>query len=217
MSEITVVPRWLCVLCFVMVVPFLLLAMGRVLGLEVAMIYSFTLAPLYTSEQLPLLPILPEYSHRVVGTLALIVGTLLFSPWIRGFSVKLHKMLGKVYVGLILAVDLSGFRLIFQPFGDWIEVVSTFVFGWLMLVETLIAVWFITKRNNEQHHLYMLRGFAILYGNVTIRLLYVPLWNYSGFTEREVIGPGFLIGWSLNALVMEYLIHRYHQKKASWA
>ena len=215
MSEIRVVPRWLVVVCYLVVAPFLFLAVGRIFGIESARWLSLQLAPEYIG-QLPVLPTPSEYLHRIVGTLDLITFALQSLLLRTQRWLKIHKVLGRVYVLLMILVDGSGFWMIIQqPFGNWLEVGSTFLFGNLMLAQTLVAVWFIRRRNHEQHHLYMLRGFAILYGNVTVRLIYAPLWMILGLSERDGIGWAFLTGWLLNILVMEYLIYRYRQRKAS--
>jgi len=116
--------------------------------------------------------------HILAGTFALLIGPINFSSRIRARHVKLHRILGRIYVisvfvgaatGVALASGRPGFPGTFMQAAAW-------------LICTTAAL--ITARNRQiiQHRQWMARSYAVTFTFVSSRVLnlWPRYWSHLG-------------------------------------
>lgn len=113
------------------------------------------------------------FPHALGGIIAMVIGPLQFSSRIRQKHLKLHRILGRVYV--ISALTAAGVALILTQ-GNGLEI-ATYVQAGLWIICTLTA--FLTARNRQIaiHRQWMVRSYAVTFTFVGVRLLdFWPAW-----------------------------------------
>ncbi len=105
--------------------------------------------------------------HLVCGGAALVIGPLQFSSRLRQRNLRLHRILGKIYVvSVLIAAPLGGIMIIYRPV---LEVFVTEVLVATWIITTVVA--FLTARNGHiaQHRQWMIRSYAATFFFVTDR------------------------------------------------
>jgi uncharacterized membrane protein len=107
------------------------------------------------------------FPHALCGTLALLSGPLQFSTRLRRRNLKLHRILGRVYVVSVFIA--APFAIIISTGGDLIVGTSVQAGAWIIC--TLAA--FLTARNRHiiQHRQWMIRSYAVTFTFITLRVL----------------------------------------------
>lgn len=153
------------------------------------------------------------YIHISGGMLALLLGPFQFVPAFRNRFLKIHRMLGKLYLGAILFLGApAGLFMAFYAEGGWIGQLGFCIMAVLWLLSTWMALEAIRKRKIPEHRNWMTRSFALTFAAVTLRL-YVPLasdflhWN-PDFVETS----SAWVSWVPNLIVAEILL-RFAAKK----
>ncbi|SEF57852.1 Predicted membrane protein [Bryocella elongata] len=115
--------------------------------------------------------------HAIFGGFALLSGPMQFSSRLRRKHLKLHRVLGRMYVISVfcaapLAFAISWGRTLFP---------GTLVQGSAWIVCTAIA--FVTARNRQiaAHRAWMMRSYAVTFTFISLRLLdpWPKFWNMS--------------------------------------
>jgi uncharacterized membrane protein len=123
--------------------------------------------------------------HAIFGSLALLIGPLQFSTRLRRRYVKLHRVLGRVYVvsvgcASVMALTISWGRPLMPA-------TLTQVIAWI----TCTTLAFLTARNRQivQHRAWMTRSYAVTLTFITTRILslWPAYWNLSDQAEVMVI------------------------------
>jgi len=143
--------------------------------------------------------------HFVAGGLVLIVGALQFSAALRRRRPRLHRWLGRIYVGGVLAGATAGFYLAFFAFGG---IVARLGFGLLAVgwfVTTLLAFVHIRRRQVLEHQRWMTRSYALCLAAVTLRV-YLPLFAMAGIPFESAYPVIAWLSWVPNLLVAEWLL-----------
>ncbi|MGA2559083.1 MAG: DUF2306 domain-containing protein [Terracidiphilus sp.] len=143
--------------------------------------------------------------HTLAGTLALLIGPINFSSRIRQRYLKLHRVLGRIFVvsvfvgattGVILAYGRPGFPGTCGQAAAW--VVCT-------------AAAFITARNRQivQHREWMIRSYAVTFTFVSSRVLnlWPRYWSHLG-DSLSAVG---VIGFTLASLLLVELGLNWHE------
>jgi uncharacterized membrane protein len=105
--------------------------------------------------------------HAVCGFLALVIGPAQFSTRLRKRYLKLHRVLGRVYVVAVL-VAASIAMILTQ--GSGLEM-ATYAQGGAWIVCTVFA--FLTARNRQlvAHKQWMVRSYAVTFTFISVRVL----------------------------------------------
>ena len=143
--------------------------------------------------------------HSLAGTLALLIGPINFSSRSRNRFLKLHRILGRVYVisvfvgaatGVALAFGRPGFPGTCGQAGAWV-------------VCTTAA--FLTARNRQivQHRQWMIRSYAVTFTFVSSRVLnlWPAYWSHLGDTLSAV----GVIAFTLISLLLVDLGLNWHE------
>jgi uncharacterized membrane protein len=136
--------------------------------------------------------------HTLAGTLALVIGPINFSSRIRQRYLKLHRVLGRVYVvsvfvgsftGIALAAGRPGFP------GTTMQAVA-----WMVCTTAA----FVTARNRQivAHRQWMIRSYAVTFTFVSSRVL--NLWpRYWGHLGDSLAAVGVIAFTLASLLIVE--------------
>lgn len=110
------------------------------------------------------------FIHICFGGIALLSGWSQFSTQFRERHLKVHRVVGTVYVFSVFLSSLAGFAISFFATGG---LVSTAGFGALALgwLFTIIKGYrSILDRNLQEHESWMIRNYALTFAAVTLRI-----------------------------------------------
>ena len=153
--------------------------------------------------------------HALMGACALLLGPLQFSDRLRQRFTKLHRVVGRFYVGgVFLAAPLGVY---IQHFGErfgapFSFTMATVADGGLWMLTTGIALTFILKGKVQQHRQWMTRSYAMALVFLEVRVIVgISGWeNFRGATETAV---WFCVAFAipLADLVLQWQeLHRAH-------
>jgi uncharacterized membrane protein len=145
--------------------------------------------------------------HVIGAMTAFLVGPLQFMPAIRRRWPAFHRATGRIYVlgcalgaptGFILALGTSAGPIAGVPFA--VSAVFWSVFTWLGLRAVL-------EGRVDEHREWMLRGYAVLAGAITLRLM-LPAALMSGYEFYPAYRVISWLNWSVNLALVELWIRR---------
>ncbi len=160
------------------------------------------------------------YTHITFGGIALLTGWSQFRQKLRDKYLRVHRLVGKIYVSAVFLSSIAGLYISFFATGG---IVSALGFG------TLAILWFYTnymaytsilKRDIVKHQYWMIRNYALTFAAVTLRL-WLPILISMVFYE---FNPAYQIVswlcWIPNLLIAELIIkrmqhHRFTETKVS--
>jgi uncharacterized membrane protein len=123
--------------------------------------------------------------HGLAGACALLLGPMQFSDRLRRRFTKLHRVVGRIYIGGVFIVAPLGTYI--QYFEERVGGTRSFsiaagVDGALLMITTGIALAFILKGKVQQHRQWMTRSFAVALVFLEVRVV-------GGVTGWENLGP----------------------------
>ena len=151
--------------------------------------------------------------HGIAGACALLLGPMQFSDRLRQRFTKLHRVVGRIYVGGVFVAGPLGFYI--QFFQERMGATRSFslaaaVDAVLWMTTTGIALAFILRGNVNLHRQWMTRSFAVALVFLEVRVI-------SGVTGWEKLGPSadeaivwFCLAFSILAadIVLQWLDFR---------
>jgi uncharacterized membrane protein len=143
--------------------------------------------------------------HTVAGVLALLIGPVNFSSRIRQQRLRLHRILGRVYVISVFVGSFTGIALASGRPG----LPGTTMQAAAWMVCTTAA--FITARNRHivQHRQWMMRSYAVTFTFVSSRVLnlWPRYWSHLG----DVFSAVGVIAFTLASLLIVELGLNWHE------
>ena len=121
--------------------------------------------------------------HIIAGTFALLSGPFQFSSRLRGRYRKLHRILGRLYVGSVfIAAPLAMLSTTFAHYHKAIYFQSAIAIqGGAWLVTTAVALVAAVQRRIPRHREWMVRSYAVTFTFIGTRVLQpIPAWNRLG-------------------------------------
>jgi len=155
------------------------------------------------------------YAHITFAGLALLVGPFQFSKTIRSRHVRVHHVIGRIY---ITSVAIGGTAAFVMSFFSSVEFLGFFGFGSLAIlwvVVTLRAYRAIRRGDVASHQAWMMRSFALTYAAPTLRL-----WLFALLIPQLLLGVPFaqaysnayapvpFLSWLPNLVIVELMIRR---------
>ena len=128
--------------------------------------------------------------HGIAGACAILLGPMQFSDRLRQRFTKLHRVLGRIYVGgVFIAAPLGFYVQYFQErFGEtrsFSLAASVQAIAWILT--TAIALAFILKGKVQQHRQWMTRSFAVALVFLEVRVvLGLGGWHSPAVSETVV-------------------------------
>jgi uncharacterized membrane protein len=134
--------------------------------------------------------------HTIAGTLALLIGPINFSSRIRQRYLRLHRILGRIYVISVFVGSFTGIALAAGRPG--LPGTSMQAAAWMVCTTAA----FITARNRQivQHRQWMARSYAVTFTFVSSRVLnlWPPYWSHLG----DVLSAVGVIAFTLASLLI---------------
>jgi uncharacterized membrane protein len=151
--------------------------------------------------------------HVLSGILALMAGVFQFLGPIRHRFLRLHRILGVVYVASATALGLSGLVLAPTAHTGLVAVLGFTFLDVAMLFSTWTAVRMLVDRRIGEHRRWMIRSFSLVLAGVTLRVMtsiYAALaaTGLTGMTfETAYAGISWLC-WVPNLLIALWVTRR---------
>ena len=153
------------------------------------------------------------YSHIFSSVIVLLSGVCLFSEFVLKNFPKLHRLVGKTYVFLLLLISApSGMVMAFYANGGWMAQMS-------FLILTPLWWWFTyqgyrtaRQRKFKTHKKWMTRSYALTFSAITLRVAQMILGSFF-YLDTEV--QYILVSWGswlLNLAVVELWMIRNSKK-----
>ena len=160
---------------------------------------------------------LPEALHRLGGAIYLLLGAMQFMPGLRAQRPMLHRVSGRVFIGLGLLAAASAVYMSFAfPYSST-EMAPTVVFATVLSYSALRALAHIRRREVQAHREWMTRAYAVGLGVSTVRILGVGASYATGISVRDLIGPSFWAGFTLTLVGAELWIRAQRAPRAASA
>lgn len=112
------------------------------------------------------------YAHIILGGLALFIGWRQFGSSFRNRHLRLHRIIGKLYVISVIISSISGIYMGFYANGGFISAAGFISLGVIWLSVSLSAIVQIRKGGVIQHQQLMTYSYACTFAAVTLRLWY---------------------------------------------
>ncbi len=110
------------------------------------------------------------FSHAVLGSLALLAGPFQFRRDLRVRRPRVHRLLGRVYVGAALGTGATGLLMALHSSGGPNTHLGFGVLAVLTLATTWMGLARIRAGDVAAHRAWMLRSFALIFAGVTLRI-----------------------------------------------
>jgi len=148
------------------------------------------------------------FIHMLPGVIFLVLGPLQFNKGLRARHIRLHRWLGRVYIGAAYLIGISALVMSFgMAIGGLNETAATVLFDIFFLVAITRALLYILKGNTVLHREWMLRAFAIGLAIATIRPIMGLFFAFSGLQPQVFFGTAFWIGFTLHMIAAEIWIN----------
>jgi uncharacterized membrane protein len=150
------------------------------------------------------------YIHVFSSVFIILAGLFQFNKWIISRDKKTHKILGYIYVFLVLIVSgpAAFVMSLYANGGFWVQL-SFVILSVLWIFSTLFALILILNKKIERHGNWLLRSFSLTLSAVTLRF-YAFLLDYFnvklGPIETYILIS--YISWIPNLIVAEILIRK---------
>lgn len=148
------------------------------------------------------------FTHIFFGGLSLLTGWSQFSKRIRAKRLKLHRLLGKLYVVSVLLSSIAGLYIAIFANGG---IISQLGFSFLAIAwfyTTLAAFTTIKKRQIQAHRKWMIRSYSLTLAAVTLRLWLPILPSILGIPFSESYRIISWLCWVPNIIIAEIYIKK---------
>lgn len=147
------------------------------------------------------------FSHVYTSIFVLILGSLQFSTWIRSRFAQLHRMLGSLYIALVLLVSSpSGLIMAIYANGGKSAQLSFSLQAILWFLVTALAFYYAKEKKWTRHSNFMLRSYALTLSAITLRLLKWVIANFLEWPPMDTYRLVSWLGWLVNLAVIEVCI-----------
>lgn len=148
------------------------------------------------------------FTHIYFGGISLLVGWSQFSKRIRGKRLKVHRLLGKIYVVAVLLSSISGLYVAIFANGGIVSQLgfSFLAVGWFYT--TINAYTTIKKKQVEKHKKWMIRSYALTLAAVTLRLWMPILPSLLSISFEDAYIIISWLCWVPNTIIAEIYIRR---------
>ncbi len=154
---------------------------------------------------------MPYWLHAVSGAAFGILGPLQFGRSIAGRFGKVHKLMGRVFVGAGVVLGLSGLRLILAFPGSSTPLldIARLLGGIGLLIALALSIRAIQDRNVPAHRAWMIRAYAVGMGQSLIAFILFPIYLITGEPPMGLMSDLTLVGsWVISIGAGEWVIWR---------
>jgi len=149
------------------------------------------------------------YIHISTSLFVLILGIFQFIPAVLHNWPGIHRIIGKVYVVLILCFSApSGFIMALYANGGLWAKISFVLISLLWFFFTLQAYLKIRNKNIDAHINFMIRSYALTLSAICLRTYVVVLPHFFILHSREMYTLISWLSWVPNLLLAEFFIRK---------
>lgn len=152
------------------------------------------------------------YTHIIFGGIALLTGWSQFVAKIRARRVKLHRLLGKIYITAVMLSSVAAMYIAFYATGGLVPALGFGLLGIVWFSTTLKAYLHIRSMEVDDHQKMMIYSYAACLAAVTLRI-YLPL---LAAAFQDFIKAYTLVAWLCwvpNIIVAYFLVKQLERKK----
>lgn len=146
------------------------------------------------------------FAHIIFGGISLFIGWRQFGSNFRNKHLKLHRIIGKIYIISVLISSAAAIYMGIYANGGIISSIGFMFLGVVWMITTLSGVVQIRKGNVINHHQLMVYSYACTFAAVTLRLWYPLLISITHDPENSYLVVAWLC-WLPNILAA-YLINK---------
>ncbi|WP_235296631.1 DUF2306 domain-containing protein [Portibacter marinus] len=147
------------------------------------------------------------FSHVYTSIFVLLIGIVQFSSSIRIQFPKVHRLMGKCYVFLILVISSpSGLIMAFYANGGMISQFSFVMQAFIWFLFTLLALVYARNKQWTLHRNFMIRSLALTLSAITLRLLKWMIANWLEWPPMDIYRLVAWLGWLVNLGIAEIYI-----------
>jgi uncharacterized membrane protein len=146
------------------------------------------------------------YVHISFGGISLLSGFSQFSEKLRINKIKIHKLLGKIYMLSVFLSGTSGIFIAINATGGTISEMGFGLLAVLWLFTTVIALKSIKEKKIKAHQEWMIRSYALTFAAVTLRL-WLPV--VPAVLNLDFVSAYVIISWLCwvpNIIIAELII-----------
>ena len=149
------------------------------------------------------------YSHVLIAGVILVIGFFQVSESFRNRYIKIHRVLGFIYVFGVLFFSAPGGMVMAFFINRGPMVLASFILQCsLWFYFTYVAFAEIRKRNIENHKAMMYRSFSLTLAAITLRV-YIFFFSYEyNLAQPTAYATLAWLSWVPNLLIAEYIIRR---------
>ncbi|MFA0964999.1 DUF2306 domain-containing protein [Roseivirga sp. BDSF3-8] len=154
------------------------------------------------------------YGHIVFGGVALLIGWVQFSAYLRRTRMGLHRAIGKVYVLTALISGVCGVYIAQSATGGLSNVIGFSLSGLVWLTTTFLAYTAIRNGQIKAHQNLMIYSYAVCFSAVTLRIWLPTLTVATGdfMVAYRIVG---WLSWVPNLIVAYFIINSRKKKPAA--
>lgn len=148
------------------------------------------------------------YLHIFASSVALLIGPFQFSKSLRASRPQLHRLLGKIYLGVgVLLGGVTGLLMAVFAYGGLGSNLGFGILAVLWLFTGARAYWSIRQGDIVSHQQWMIRNFSLTLAAVTLRI-YLPLSMALGLPFELCYPIISWLCWVPNLIVAEWIFNR---------
>lgn len=144
------------------------------------------------------------FAHIIFGGISLFIGWRQFGSTFRNKYIKLHRIIGKLYISAVVISSVSAVYMGIYANGGIISSVGFIMLGFIWLITTLAGVTQIRKGNVIKHQQFMVYSYACTFAAVTLRLWYPLLQSIIHDPNKSYLAVAWLC-WLPNLLVAYWI------------
>ncbi len=154
------------------------------------------------------------FTHVYTSIFLLFFGILQFSKSLRNNKPKIHRLIGKLYILIILL--LSGPASLIMGYhanGGIVSKISFVILSILWLIFTYLSFYHAKQLNFKKHQQFAIRSFALTLSAISLRLfkfIIVFLWHPLPMDAYRIVS---WLGWLFNLLIAEIIILYFIKNK----
>ena len=148
------------------------------------------------------------FTHVYTSIFLMIFGALQFSKYIQKKYIKLHRISGRFYVGILLLLSgPSGLIMSYYANGGLLAQVSFLLLSTFWILFTFLTFYFILKKQIIKHQKFAIRSFALTLSAISLRLFKYLLVFFFEPLPMDAYRIAAWSGWTFNLLVAELIIY----------
>ena len=148
------------------------------------------------------------FTHVYTSIFLMVFGAIQFSKYIQKKYVKLHKVSGRLYVGILFLLSgPSGLIMSYYANGGLVAQVSFLLLSSFWILFTFLSFYFILKRQVVKHQKFAIRSFALTLSAISLRLFKYLLVLFFEPFPMDAYRIAAWSGWTFNLLLAEIIIY----------